>query len=90
MAKGQEGRGKLEKERQLREEDRLAQEHNHWKQEEREDRLAREVSEREERKHERELKAEIEKARLAAEEKKSTEHATMMMSIIQSLVKSKE
>ena len=89
MAKIQEGRGKLEKERQLREEARLAQEHNHWKQE-REDRLAREVSELEERKHERELKAEIEKARLAAEEKKSTEHATMMMSIIQSLVKSKE
>ena len=69
MAKGQEGRGKLEKERQLREEAGLAQEHNHWKQE-REDRLAREVSEREERKHERELKAEIEKARLRPQRKR--------------------
>ena len=61
---------KIEKERQLRENARLAQEHNNnqWKQE-REDRLAREVFEREERKHDRELKAEIEKARLANEEK---------------------
>ena len=79
----------MEKERQLRESSRLAQEHSQWKQE-REDRLAREVFEREEQKHDRELKAEIEKARLAAEENKNTEHATMMMSITQSLVKSKE
>ena len=79
----------MEKEQQPRESARLAQEHNQWKQE-REDRLVREVFEREEQKHERELKAEIEKARLAAEENKNTENATMIMSIMQSLVKSKE
>ena len=79
----------MEKDRQPRESARLAQEHNQWKQE-REDRLVREVFEREEQKHERELKAEIEKARLAAEENKNTENATMIMSIMQSLVKSKE
>ena len=87
---------KIKKEQQLREDARLAQQHNNnhntnnqWKQG-REDRLARGVFEREERKHDRELKAEIEKARLAAEEEKNAKHAAMMMSIIQSLVKSKE
>ena len=80
---------KIDKERQLRENARLAQEHNQSKQE-REDRLAREVFEREERKHDRELKVEIEKVRLAAEENKNTDQTTRTMSIIQGLVKSKE
>lgn len=80
---------KVENERQLREQARLVQEQEQWKQD-REDRLAWEAFNREERKHERELKAEIEKARLAAETQKNAEQSNLMMSIITSLMKSKE